>query len=123
MKTRGLLRRLVAALGAIAIAFTQLAVSAYACPGMLAQHAMQAPHDVDCPEMQSGPTNLCYGACKDDPQSHETADVPAVLPALDTGLRIEHAFAKILSHVAFIEAPLERATSPPLAIALVRFLK
>jgi hypothetical protein len=123
MKIRGLPRRVGAALAVIAIAFTQLAVSAYACPNMGAQPAMQMADGADCPEMQSAPTNLCHQACAQAPQSHQTADIPVLPPAMDTGLRAQHAIAKVLPQSVSIEAPLERTTSPPLAIALVRFLK
>jgi hypothetical protein len=123
MKNRGLSRRLGASIAAVAIVFAQLAISAYACPGMPTQSAAASMHDADCPEMQSAPTNLCHQACADDPLSPHTASVPALPPAPDTGLRVAHAFTSPAPRTAFIEAPLERATSPPLAITLVRFLK
>jgi hypothetical protein len=123
MKTLRSLRRLGASMAAIAILFTQIAVSAYACPDMKARASMQAAHAPDCKQMPSVPTNLCHQSCVDDPLSHHTADVPSLAPAPDTGIRAAHVFAHRPAGSAALEAPLERATAPPLAITLVRFLK
>jgi hypothetical protein len=123
MKRTRHFRRFSASCAAVAIVFAQLAVAAYSCPQMDASFTAQSVQLADCSEMQSGPTNICHEACKHDARSHLTADVPALPPAGDSGFRIERVFAQVVPKSACIEAPLERATSPPIAIALARFLK
>src|SRR5574338_1646293 len=91
-------RRFIARLGIVALLFMQLAVTAYACPGMqrgadasVAMSASDAAMD-DCPMVDRSAPNLCKQHCQHDGQATGQASAPvfavdlpllAVLPVVE----------------------------------------
>jgi hypothetical protein len=77
-----LVRRIAACFAIAALAFAQLAISAYACPMNMAgsaNHASDSRAD-DC-EM-SGGSNLCERHCDYGASSVQSSPVPAIAPQL-----------------------------------------
>jgi hypothetical protein len=107
-----------------ALAFSQAALAAFACP-MAVPMTMEAMASADAPCLESGPASqhLCVKTCQDEPQKHDTPSLAALPPAVDTGLRVALASPPAHSGPRVLDAPLARATSPPPSILFVRFLK
>lgn len=118
------LRRFIARLGIVALLFMQLAVAAYACPGL--QRASDAPVVMstsdaamdDCPMVDRAAPNLCKQHCQHDGQATGQASSPPVL-AVDLPLLAVLPVVEVLpAPVAPSVSPefLAHATSPPPAI-------
>ena len=82
------IRRVAAAFAVAALLFTQLALSAFACPGeaMMSMQSGEAMHGPDCDGMDSGPSPLCQSHCAQGQQSLDKPDAPSVPPAIMIGL-------------------------------------
>ena len=115
-------RHFAALLALVAVLFSQLAVSAFACPGMdgMAQVAAAAEETPPCHEQPSPqePTPLCQAHCQQGDQSSDVrgASLPVFamvgLPAALSS-RLEVRAAPILEAQLSL---LERPTGPPLAV-------
>lgn len=117
------LRRFIAKLGIVALLFMQLAVAAYACPGVpsssdspMVMSTSDAAMD-DCPMGDRSAPNLCKQHCQHDGQATGQASAPVF--AVDLPL------LAVLPVVEVLPAPvapdvssefLAHATSPPPAI-------
>jgi len=117
-------RTLAALLAAVAVLFSQLAVSAYACPGVdgMARAVITNEEAPPCHEQPSTDelAALCQAHCQQGAQSLEKrASVPEF--ALTAGLAVVAIAPRNASRptTAFVEAQpslLERPTGPPLAV-------
>ena len=127
MHKRTPFRRIVALVIATALAMTQLALSAYACPSALGL-AAAAPHEqADChrgaPESDPGRVPLCVKTCQDEPQKCD-APALAVLPQPSgEGLRLEPMPDRLLRVAMHADAGLRRPSAPPPNLLFARFLK
>jgi hypothetical protein len=118
-----------AILAVVAVLFAQLAVSAYACPGMdaMAQPAVVAGDTPPCHQnpTPTEPTPLCQAHCQQGDQSLDQRGVsaPAVsfvaLPVSWRPLRIAVSDAPPAPRAQL--SLLERPTGPPLAVRHCRF--
>jgi hypothetical protein len=108
------LRRLAAWLGILAIVFTQVAVAAYACPGLQPAADTALEERTPCSEMDPGEANLCDRHCHGQDQQGGSAH--AVIPAFIAAFVMawEPAPDAAPPHAAR-PAP-HPAPSPPLAI-------
>lgn len=117
-------RRFIARLGIVALLFMQLAVTAYACPGMqrgadasVAMSASDAAMD-DCPMVDRSAPNLCKQHCQHDGQATGQASSPPVfavdLPLLTVLPIVEVPPAPVAPGVS--PEFLAHATAPPPAI-------
>ncbi len=80
--------RAFAAVAAIALLFTQLAVSAFACPGESAPEftsTSQMDSMPGCHESDAAPSPLCPAHCTQAAQSLDKPPVPDVAPAVLIG--------------------------------------
>ena len=78
------IRRLAAIFAICALIFTQLTVSAFACPGeaAMSRHSSeQAESMPGCHEMDGKPSPLCPAHCAQGQQSLDKPQAPAVAPA------------------------------------------
>lgn len=86
-------RRIIALMGIAAIAFTQLALAAYACPDAAGMTAPAAAMTVPCDEADPAAPALCEKHCQDEKQ--KPADAAPVLaaatPASTFSLRVVNA--------------------------------
>ena len=75
-----LIRRIAAWLAVAALAFSQLAVSAYACPSGMPERGTGTVQDVadECVKLPS--PNLCERHCDYGASSVQTASPPAIVP-------------------------------------------
>ena len=74
-------RKLIGLLGIFAILFAQVAVSAYACPGLAAPTKAQAQDSsMPCDDGDSGSPAICFKHCQDEPQ--KTPDAPWSMASL-----------------------------------------
>jgi hypothetical protein len=104
--------------------FSQLAVSAYACPVLNEAQKAQASDMANMPgctgmNEDKGSPALCAAHCDAGHQSAETTGTPAVQPFVPCSLevvlpRIEHSAPPLGPLLESV--PLTRATAPPLAI-------
>jgi hypothetical protein len=106
--------------------FAQLAVSGYACPGLMQPASQMAAMQVEetgampgCDQMDQKAPNLCAEHCKVGQQSHDTASLPVVMaPALSLRYVLpgeaEAIEAAAAPHAS--SDPLLAATPPPHAI-------
>jgi hypothetical protein len=116
------LRPFVALLAIASMLFMELAVAAYACPGLQASSAVatQTAADVDpaCAGMDMADPALCHGHCHSAAQSLDKPAPPSVPPASCASLPV--VFAAPLPMAAGAagepESLLSRSTAPPLAI-------
>lgn len=117
------LRKIVSFFAIAAVLFTQLAVSAYACPMLLKPFAtplqmqMNSDSDQACDDMAMNQSALCQHYCEDSQQI--VNDAPVDQPSITlTSLFVINFTAMVSSfESSLIIAPsLHHATSPPLAI-------
>jgi hypothetical protein len=115
-------RRFAAHLALVAVLFSQLAVSAFACPGMdgMAQAAAAAEVTPPCHEQPSpeAVTPLCQAHCQQGDQSSDVrgASLPLfALVALPAALST-HAGLRAVPVIEAQLSLLERPTGPPLAV-------
>ena len=117
------LRRFIARLGIVVLLFMQLAVAAYACPGMqraadasMAMSASDVAMD-DCPMGYRSDPNLCKEHCQHDGQATGQASAPVFavdLPLLAVLPVVEVPPAPVAPGVS--PEFLAHATAPPPAI-------
>ena len=112
--------RLFVALCATAnLLFTQLAVAAFACPGVPSPVAAVAAYaESGCDEMDQAQPNLCHEHCQQQAQSTDKPVGLSIPPAPSTGL---NAAPVPVVRASFVPAKdqqslLVRTTAPPLAI-------
>jgi hypothetical protein len=113
-----------AILALVAVLFSQLAVSAYACPGVdgMAKAAVAADEVPPCHENPgpAGPTPLCQAHCQQGDQSFDlrAASLASIaMPALPVSWLPVPAVAEPASEIPEPQASLlERPTGPPLAV-------
>lgn len=125
------LRALFALLALAGVLFSQLAVAAYACPGVgaMAPLAMAAPGESAAPDCHRmpGPQTidaLCRAHCQQGDQSVERVTAPAFAPAVGPAcfvLRMEPA-AAVPARPSAQPSLLERPTEPPASVRHCRFL-
>ena len=109
---RSLVRRAAALLGIAALLFTQLAVSAYACPGDEATQASDATVSMaGCDEMGAAPSPLCHPHCTQGQQSLDKPEVPNPPPAVFIGFASWPALADAATDISL--APLDACADPP----------
>ena len=117
-------RPFAAVLAIVAVLFAQLAVSAYACPGMggMIQAALAADDTPPCHRnpVPEEPTPLCQAHCQQGDQSLDKrgSSLPAAsLVALPVSWRPLPASAPIAAEAPGAQVSLlERPTGPPLAV-------
>ena len=126
MKSACRLRSFAAFLALVSVLFSQLAVSAYACPGKdsMSPPAAVADHDMPgCDRMAAPeePDTLCQAHCEQGDQSPTQAGV--TLPAAATSSLGAVAWAMPADplHAPTQVSLLERPTGPPLAVRHCRF--
>jgi hypothetical protein len=116
-------RFLAAVLTVFSLLFAQLAVAAYACPGMnLSTPMAMAMNGADmpgCAEVQAPPTGLCQSHCDTGNQATDTPNSQPVAPFVATALisivaSVSQALPAQPGHAA--RTLLTRTTQPPLAI-------
>lgn len=117
------LRKIVSFFAIAAVLFTQLAVSAYACPMLLKQFAMpmqmqmNGDSDQACDDMAMNQPALCQHYCEDSQQIVKDAQVDQ--PSITLASFFVINFTAMISSFepSLIIAPsLHHATSPPLTI-------
>lgn len=117
------LRKIVSFFAIAAVLFTQLAVSAYACPMLLKQFAMpmqmqmNGDSDQACDDMAMNQPALCQHYCEDSQQIVNDAQVDQ--PSITLASFFVINFTAMISSFepSLIIAPsLHHATSPPLTI-------
>jgi hypothetical protein len=130
MRRRSPLARLWAFAAAFTLAFTQVALAAYACPIAAPHeahagsgHAMQMADGAACPEMDPGSSPLCVKTCEDEPQKYEVPSLAAAPPSSDGGLRVAALPFQDRGPLVIADAAIHRATSPPPVLLFARFLK
>ena len=121
------LRAVSAVLCIVAVLFSQLAMSAYACPGAdgMATAASAAQEVPPCHEQEprDEPSALCAAHCQQGDQSLDRSVVPAVaLVALPgsvflAALPVQQPAPRAGSQSSLLERP----TGPPLAVRHCRF--
>ena len=121
-------RALAALFAIVAVLFSQLAVSAYACPGadgmMLAAIVDEAPPCDQHPAKEST-TPLCVAHCQQGDQSLDQRGAP--VPAVALAMLPTSWLAPVATVVesptasATLVSLLERPTGPPLAVRHCRF--
>jgi hypothetical protein len=130
MKPSRLTRLVATVVAVISLLFAQLAVAAYACPGMaaperVAANAMKAMEGMEhCTGMDKVQPNLCHAHNHTSQQSLDRPDLPPVPPFLASGLVQMVVMPELIvppSHAAPAIPSMARATSPPLAIRLCCF--
>ena len=122
MKRRSLILRLWAFAAAVSLAFTQVALAAFACPlGEPQMHQEMASED--CHDADPGTRHLCVKTCQDEPQKYEVVALAALPPSTDGGLRIQGADLQAEPQGVRRDTLLVRATSPPATVLYSRFLK
>lgn len=119
-------RLITALLALFSMLFMQLAVAAYACPGLQMSNSEMAMME----QAQSGPASmpgcvqpdpklpaLCQAHCQDAKQSLDKAELPPIHPALPIGLVLDNTvFAMPQRPSVAPVSLLARNTSPPLSI-------
>ncbi len=115
------LRQIVSLFAVTAVLFTQLAMSAYACPMLLNQFAWPAQMNdnsaQDCDGMDMSQPALCQHHCEDSQQI--VNDAPVEQPSITaTSLFVINFTAMVPPfQPSILVAPsLHHATSPPLAV-------
>ncbi|MBS0309505.1 MAG: hypothetical protein JSS58_11135 [Proteobacteria bacterium] len=120
--------RLVTALVAlISVLFTQLAVAAYACPGMKIEQVSQAvampmeDHQAmsGCAGMDDVQPGLCHAHDHAGNQSLDKPELPLIQPFVPTGFVLAIGFTEIIDRPLTARPTsivLTRAAAPPLAI-------
>lgn len=119
-----LLTALVALFGML---FMQLAVAAYACPGLasgngsdtMASNGSAMPSMPDCDQPDPVNPALCHAHCQDGKSSLDKADVPVVSPAAVMVSTILTPFEPLIpAPITGAQPPsfLHRTTAPPIAI-------
>lgn len=115
-------RKIISFIAIIALLFTQLAVSAYACPmlngGVTAQMQMADNADTTCDEMDMAQPGLCQHHCLDGQQINNDSPLDpsalAFIPAFVVSLTVS---VTTTFETTIVAAPsLHHATSPPLSI-------
>ena len=117
------LRKIVSFFAIAAVLFTQLAVSAYACPMLLKQFAtpmqmqMNGDSDQACDDMALNQPALCQHYCEDSQQIVNDAPLDQHSITLASFFIINFTVLASSFESSLITAPsLHHATSPPLAI-------
>ncbi|MGZ5034189.1 MAG: hypothetical protein ACXWAC_13405 [Usitatibacter sp.] len=123
MKRRSSLRLFWALAAVLSLAFSQVALAAFACPMSSAQMASAMADGQGCPGSDPGASQLCVKSCQGEPQKHDVASLAALPPSFDAGLRVEPIQPPALASGVDRDVLLARATSPPPNILFVRFLK
>lgn len=112
-----LVRRIAAWLAVVALAFSQLAVSAYACPSGMPERGPDIVQDVadDCGKLPGA--NLCERHCDYGASSVQTASPPAIiLDPAPLPWRVEP-FVSLPAHASSREWLMPaRADPPPLVL-------
>ena len=116
-------QRFAATLAAFAIAFSQLAMAAFAPQAASPKMAEAMAAEGHCAGMDAAAKHVCEKSCEAEPQKHEIPSLAALPPAADPGLRIELAAAPSLHPGVVPEALLARATAPPPTLLFCRFLE
>jgi hypothetical protein len=77
-------RSMAATFAAFAVLFTQLAISALACPGpeAVVTPAAAHPDTAHCHQTDTNPSPLCPAHCAQGQQSLDKPPVPAIAPAV-----------------------------------------
>lgn len=127
MKPSRVTRLVATVIAVISLLFAQLAVAAYACPGMaMPERVSVGPMQgmEHCTAMDKAQPNLCHAHNHASQQSLDRPDLPPVPPFLAAGL-VQLVVMPELSlppSQAVTAIPsMARATSPPLAIRLCCF--
>ncbi|MRV71744.1 hypothetical protein GJ700_08385 [Duganella sp. FT92W] len=127
MKPSRVTRLVATVIAVISLLFAQLAVAAYACPGMVTPErlAISAMEGMEhCTAMDNAQPNLCHAHNHASQQSLDRPDVPPVPPFLASGLVQMVVMPELIvppSQAAPAIPSMARATSPPLAIRLCCF--
>jgi hypothetical protein len=124
MKLSHSTRAIAAIIMLFSLLFSQLAVSAYACPLADRAQTVAMVSMADMPgctgmSMDKSSPALCGAHCDTSHQSADTAGAPVVQPFVACGLevvlpRIERSTVSLASSLESV--PLTRATAPPMAI-------
>ena len=124
MKRRSPFTCLWALAAVLSLAFSQVALAAFACPLSTAQMASaMAGGDDCCPGSDPGARYLCVKTCQAEPQKHDIASLAALPPSLEAGLRVQAVHPALPSPGVDRDFLAARATAPPPSILFVRFLK
>ena len=123
MSRRSPLVRLWAVLTVFALAFSQVAMAAFAPPAAMPAMAVEMASEQGCHEVDPGTKHVCIKTCQGEPQKDEAASLAALPPALDTGLRIDHPALTLPTGRDTRASLLARATAPPPHLLFTRFLK
>ena len=111
----------------ISVLFTQLAVAAYACPGLLSSSgsaAMLSTSDAtpdpmpDCGQPDTKRPMLCHAHCQEGQQSVDKTQLPTIAPLIAVGFVLVLLSVPVVGRPLDLSPPshLERATAPPLSI-------
>jgi len=106
------MRRLAALLAVAALAFSQLAAAAIACPGESASASRAMSYGADCDGPMGAPSPLCLHHCTDAPQSLDKPHAPSVPSAAVVGFVAWPALRPASLPLAVPSVP-ARATPPP----------
>ena len=108
-------RHLAAIIAVLGMLFSQLALSAYACPMESIGLGMTMEEAECCQESARATANLCQEHCKDSQAAmpDEVPDFPGFVPAFSVILPLA---ALVSPCCEYSQAVLSHATSPPLSI-------
>jgi hypothetical protein len=123
MKRCSSLRLFWALTAVFSLAFSQVALAAFACPMSSAQMASAMADGGGCPGGDHGATQLCVKSCQGEPQKSDVPSLAALPPSIDAGLRVEPVQPAALASGVDRDVLLARVTAPPPSILFVRFLK
>jgi len=117
--------RFAALIAMASVLFSQLAVSAYACPGAASMQAMAAAvHEMPgCDEMTApgGRSAICQAHCVQGDQSLDKATVTVPAAAMSSPWAVEWNTPREGRSEPAQASLLERPTGPPLAVRHCRF--
>jgi hypothetical protein len=123
------IRFLTAVVTLFSLLFMQLAVAAYACPGLAPEREAPmldeaAQPMADCPQVDRESPTLCHAQTHKIPQSLDKPDAPSVAPYIPTGLVLQIVWS---ANMALVADPLPEkiypaGASPPIAIRHCCFL-
>jgi hypothetical protein len=123
MKRRSSLRLFWTLAAVFSLAFSQVALAAFACPMSTAQMASAMADGEGCPGGDPGAIPLCVKSCQGEPQKSDVPSLAALPPSPEAGLRVEPPRLPAFASGVDRDVLLARATSPPPSILFARFLK
>ena len=122
MTRRSPFTRFLAPCLALALAYAQVAMAAFA-PAAHAPQMQASMAEGGCHGMDPAAKHVCIKTCQDEAQKAESPSLAALPPALDAGLRIELAVPSCGVSIVRPRSLIARATSPPLHLVLSRLLQ